>query len=359
MDALRFAAAAFITLYHFGAEEAPLPLGEIHPVFERGFLATDFFLILSGYILARTYGPRLLAGRMDAGEFLVRRLARIWPAHLLVLGGFVAVVLAAAAAGVALNNPESFRWDGWLRQATFVHAWGFGPEPGWNSASWTLSALVVCYALFPFVWRLLASLPPTGALAFGVGSLALADLAARSFGADLYSLSPAIGLGRGVPLFLLGVAAARFGIAHPPSPALAWTLGLGGAAALTVSQAAPGWGFVSMLALAAIILAAGAHVPRRPSKRVEQAAAISFALFITHNLLGLIYFKALALLPLELDGAAAWAVWAAVFPASLLGAFVFHHWIDTPIQAWLKPRLRASGAAGASSSPGPALVPVP
>jgi peptidoglycan/LPS O-acetylase OafA/YrhL len=339
LDALRFAAAAFITLYHFGVEEAPRPLGELFPVLERGYLGTDFFLLLSGYILARAYGPRLRAGQVGAGGFFVRRLARIWPAHLIILCGFAAVVLAAAVAGVGFNNPQAFTWDGLLRQAALVHAWGLGDEPGWNSATWTLSALVVCYALFPLMWRALMALSPWQALAGGVLALAVADLTARAFGADLYTLAPAIGVARGLPLFLLGAAVARFGAARPPSPRLAWTLGLGGTAVLVASQMAEGWTWAAMLALAAIILAAGTHAPRQPSKTVAEAARISFALFITHNLVGLVWFKGLMLLPWTLSGSVAWALWALIFPICLGAALVFDRWIDAPIQAWIKPRL--------------------
>lgn len=35
LDVLRFAAGSLIILYHF-REAAPLPLGQIHPVFDRG-----------------------------------------------------------------------------------------------------------------------------------------------------------------------------------------------------------------------------------------------------------------------------------------------------------------------------------
>jgi peptidoglycan/LPS O-acetylase OafA/YrhL len=164
-------------------------------------------------------------------------------------------------------------------------------------------------------------------------------MTARGFDADLYTLAPAVGVARGLPLFLLGAAVARFGAARPPSPRLAWTLGLGGTAVLVASQMAEGWTWAAMLALAAIILAAGTHAPRQPSKTVAEAARISFALFITHNLVGLVWFKGLMLLPWTLSGSAAWALWALIFPICLVAALVFDRWIDAPIQAWIKPRL--------------------
>ena len=72
---LRFAAGSLIILYHF-REAAPLPLGQIHPVFDRGFLLTNFFIIDSGYVLARIYGERLASGGIDVGAYARQRLLR-------------------------------------------------------------------------------------------------------------------------------------------------------------------------------------------------------------------------------------------------------------------------------------------
>ena len=41
LDLLRFAASLLIVVYHFSAE-GPWPLESLHPVFLRGYLATDF-----------------------------------------------------------------------------------------------------------------------------------------------------------------------------------------------------------------------------------------------------------------------------------------------------------------------------
>ena len=55
LDVLRFLAALFILLFHYGSN-APRDLETIVPVFRQGWLATDFFLMLSGYVLSRAYG---------------------------------------------------------------------------------------------------------------------------------------------------------------------------------------------------------------------------------------------------------------------------------------------------------------
>ena len=77
----------FVVLFHFG-DEAPIPLHALHSVWERGYLATDFFLMLSGFVLARAYGvvpPWLLeaaiwlttATTVASGAAYVRSVA--WP----------------------------------------------------------------------------------------------------------------------------------------------------------------------------------------------------------------------------------------------------------------------------------------
>src|SRR3712207_5722681 len=82
LDLLRFLAAGFIVLYHYEAY-APARFQDIHEALTRGYLGTDFFLMLSGYVLGRAYGPRL--DRVGPTGFLIRRVARVWPGHLIVL----------------------------------------------------------------------------------------------------------------------------------------------------------------------------------------------------------------------------------------------------------------------------------
>lgn len=353
LDALRFAAAAFITLYHFGQDEAPRPLGDFVPAFERGYLATDFFLLLSGYILARTYGPRLLSGRTETGAFMVRRVARLWPAHAVVLGAYLLVVGGAALAGVGLNHPEAFSLERFVPQLFLVHAWGLGAQLGWNSATWTLSALLICYAVFPSLWLGLSRLKPTTALIVGVGVLLAADLLARGLGLELYTLDPALGVARALPLFVLGAAAARFSQGNALPEVRALLTGATAATVLVACESSGGPGLISMLALAGLVLAAGAHAPGRGSRLVSQAAAVSFALFLTHNLVGLVWFKAPSLLPWSLAEPLLWVWWTMGLAATVAAAFAFHRWVDTPLQAWLKPRLPTPSA----SRPAPAAAP--
>lgn len=76
LDALRGVAALGVALFHFFPGWA-------------GYLAVDFFFVLSGFILSHgyLYGPR----QLSLSEFLVHRLARLYPLHVYALGVFVVV----------------------------------------------------------------------------------------------------------------------------------------------------------------------------------------------------------------------------------------------------------------------------
>lgn len=69
------------------------------PCSGAGYLATDIFLILSGFVLGRAYGGQILAGRVTLFGFLKKRLTRLWPAQLIVLAVMGLIVLAAEMAG--------------------------------------------------------------------------------------------------------------------------------------------------------------------------------------------------------------------------------------------------------------------
>jgi peptidoglycan/LPS O-acetylase OafA/YrhL len=350
LDALRFLAAAFIVLYHYESQ-APVLFESLHPALTRGYLGTDFFLMLSGYVLGRTYGPRLAQGRISPLAFLLRRYARVWPAHAVVLAGFAAVVLVASALGVALNNPEAFQWGALPWHALLMQSWGLNVPYGWNTPSWSLSALVLCYAAFPLMWPLLARLPGTVAVLLGALALLSVELAALQQGLHFFDLEGQYGVLRALPLFFFGAALARYGAPQGLTLAGARIAVLGAAALFFALQLVGRFDLASMLLLGVVILCAGAKASPKRSQLVARAAQLSFALYITHSLAGTLWFRGLGfVLPggvADSGGLMGWGLWVLAFPIALVFAAVFDRLVDTPIQDWLKPRLdgrpRAAG----------------
>lgn len=353
LDALRFAAALLIVLYHYGSE-APVVLADLHPVFSRGYLATDFFLILSGFVLGRAYGGQILSGSISVVAFLGKRLTRLWPAQLIILAAMLFVVSMAQLIGQQPDHPANFTPLGLIMQALMVQAWGVTGGGGWNHPSWSLSALVVCYAAFPLAWRWISRMTsPAALLALGLATVMIGDLfCLRVFHHAIYDLDFSLGVVRAAPLFLLGVCIARVVETGAPSVLVARLVAGLALASLVMLQIAGRMDLPSIVAIAAVVLGLGRLPVLRPSRLVEEGAKLSFALFVTHALTGLVWFGGLDVL--EARQALApwlqWTLWALSLPAALVVAGLFHHYVDEPIQAWLARR----GLARRTSDDAPA-----
>jgi len=344
LDALRFFAAFFMVIYHY-AEQAPVSLFSLHPALGRGYLATDFFLMLSGYVLGRAYGDRVAKRQVGDREFLLKRFARVWPSHLVMLAGFVALILATTLIGVAPQNPQWFQWSQLPAQALLVQAWGFDGPSGWNTPTWTLSALIFCYAAFPVLWRGFAAIrSPWIALAVGVAIFVAVDLACRSWlGQSSYRLALKYGVIRALPLFLIGVLIARLGREVVVSPRVADALGAAAIAGVVSLNLIGAFDYASLTLLAVLIFAAGASA-RKDWGWAKTAGRVAFALYLTNQFVGVTWFGAqhVAAGKLGLNDTALWLTWALAFPAAVAFAALFERFVDGPLQAWVKPRVEMS-----------------
>lgn len=348
LDALRFIVASLIILHHFQGA-GPVAMAEHwHPVFERGgFLLTNFFIIDSGYVLMRVYGGSLAGGRMSAGDFFLKRYLRVLPAHLIMGLSLVALIGVGGALGFAPRAPEWFRWDQLPAQLTLTQAFGVPGGLGWNAPSWSISALIGCYLAFPWILKGLVRLGPWTVLALGAGLYLIANqLTWALLGYPVYQMPMGFGFIRALPLFFLGMALAWFAQKVWIAPKLAGWAGIGAALMLAFVQYFDKHALVSLVCISAIILAAGAVPTPRPSKWVEKAAQVSFAMFISNEVVRIAWFGVanVMITKFALPVAAQWAVWVAGVAAAFVFAFLFHVLVDAPIQdrirAWLKGRSR-------------------
>jgi peptidoglycan/LPS O-acetylase OafA/YrhL len=340
---MRFFAALFIVVYHY-ADDAPVALARLSPVFTEGWIATDFFLMLSGYVLARAYGERIAQGLMSAGEFVGKRVLKLWPAHAAMLVALALIVEGARLLGASQGHSVGYEWTWFPAHLLWMQAWGIGAPPGWNMPTWSLSALVVCYALFPLIWRRIASASRLTAMSGGLLILFAAAGLAAAIHLRLADLPLQIGVLRAIPLVLFGAVIARLGPVLPAFASGAARAWLGGAllvaAAATLAELTVG----ALLLIGAGIACIGSITPRRPWVWAEKAASVSFALFITHFVSGELYYYGFARLAgPHLPGWAQWPLWAGAFGFAVLAAVAFQRFVDRPLQAglnWLVERIR-------------------
>lgn len=212
LTALRGLAALWVVLYHFSVQCLPRLDAVPHSyLIHKGYLAVDFFFMLSGFVMTHVY-HRAFAESVARNyrSFLIARVARIYPLHLLVLLLFVATVLAAQFSTGGL--PHSLRdapWQGPYSVGAFVanvlmlQGLNAG-EWSWNYPAWSISVEFMAYLIFPFalplIWRASGAAKATAGLAI-VALLALLALVTHD---NFDQWDGPITLLRCLPEFILG-----------------------------------------------------------------------------------------------------------------------------------------------------------
>lgn len=341
LDALRFVAALFVVVFHFG-DAAPVSLQAMHGFLGRGYLATDFFLILSGFVLAKAYGAAVASRKVSLARFWLKRLARCYPTHIITLAVLVVMVLVAGALGIQATNEGRFDLSGLPAQILLLHAFGLGGGH-WNIPSWTISTLLICYAFFPMLWRAMLrinsvwlSLGLAVAIIVGSNALSLALLGQQQF-----SLPFQWCMFRAAPLFLVGLTLARAVQTGRWTAGSARIVGFGGGAVLLANAVLVGPDLINILAICAIIIGCGASPVTQPIPGAEWGAKVSFCLFMIHTITGAVWFDVVEPLAARLHPAVesvaweAWAMWFSALVCTVIAADLYNRFIDEPIQTWI------------------------
>lgn len=97
LNGLRGVAALMVICYHVFEAFATSPINQ---KFNHGYLAVDFFFILSGFVIGYAYDDRWKT--MKIKDFIIRRLIRLHPM----------VIMGAILGAVAFYIQGSAKWDG-------------------------------------------------------------------------------------------------------------------------------------------------------------------------------------------------------------------------------------------------------
>ena len=145
----RLLAALMVMLYHFCAF-GPQAYREFALKAEVFTALLDLFFIVSGFLIWVHYARRL-NGFGSYWAFLLRRLARLYPLHLLTLGIFCIAWLIVSVAGLQVELTDYYSFPELGRQLLLVNAWGFSDGLAFNFVSWSLSAEWFCYLTLPVI----------------------------------------------------------------------------------------------------------------------------------------------------------------------------------------------------------------
>ena len=369
LTALRAFAALLVVLFHFADRTAP-GSGLHTTLIGHGQLGVDVFFVLSGFILAHVYLARVEAGRFAHGEFLVNRLARLYPMHLLMLAVAIANGWLSMHRGLPVEvygpplgiDPSTGGGFGrhLLSNLLLLQAWGADNGHYFNAVSWSISAEGFAYLLFPAIAGVAllfgkkSSLRLISAVLFYVCCETLAQVV---LGAGLNDLSWRYGIARILPEFALGVAFYGFGLTKPmPAATLRWlTPAVIAQALLMMASGAPVALMPPVFGLVIMLLAncerEGVVPPAWLLKPSVYLGEISYSTYMLHLLLGKIYFNALSRLAgYDPHALPAWQAVLAIVPMILASAVTFHL-IEQPGRRLLKTALQPLLAAQPKAAP--------
>lgn len=155
LTSLRGIAAMAVVMTHFSATAQRHAAVNIPSLVPHGYLAVDLFFVLSGFIMCYTYLDSFRRNGMGAyGDFLIKRVARIVPLNLVVLGLFlIAGEVSLRLIGENIIYVADNLWTDVLANAFMLQGLGIGRNL--NGPSWSISTEFAAYFLFPLFLTLI------------------------------------------------------------------------------------------------------------------------------------------------------------------------------------------------------------
>ncbi|MCM1110332.1 MAG: acyltransferase [Clostridium sp.] len=359
LDGLRGVAALMVIFYHFGEGFATSPVDQ---QINHGYLAVDFFFVLSGFVIGYAYDGRWKKG-MTAGDFLLRRVIRLQP--MVIVGVLLGVV------SFAIQGCE--KWDGTPVSTTAIilslifgllmlpslpgtlpDVRGYGEMFPLNGPSWSLFFEYigsVFYALFlhRFSTRWLVAFTALSGLVLAAASIGNASGAFHiGFGWTAADYGFWLGLARMTFSFSVGLLMSRNFRPRRIRGAF-WVCTALIVALLSVPYVGPGepsvangiYDAVCTLLLFPLIVyigASGQTTDRRSGQICEFLGQISYPVYIVHYpFMYLFYFWLWNTHP---DSSQTIPVMVAMVPAVILVAWLSLKYYDEPLRTRLAARLR-------------------
>jgi len=316
-----------VVVFHFTAGRFSSELGPLPSfVYNMGPLAVSWFFVLSGFIIAHNY-PTLVTNQ-ERRNFLVLRIARLWPVHavILTLGLFLRLYHP--------NGP-------WLLfQYTMTQSWSLNADiaQGYNGPAWSISCeffFYIAYVAMVAPWRWLRIMVVAGLMMAAVLPLTYGQIDPSAIGTATYNYfvfefppSRLIEFAAGVALCrfkirvpqVIGLVAAGTVFSEPVSNmAMRELLIVIGGGALIASLARDGW---LSRALSFPLLVIGGE--------------ISYSIYMSHEVINAV------ILP-HIKGWGLLETFCLVTSATLLASALLFYFVEAPCRDFVKSRLKPRG----------------
>ncbi len=144
LDGWRGICALLVAIYHFNTNTA----FSFSTPMRHSFLFVEFFFLLSGFVLCHAYGDSIRQGR-DLLYFAAKRVARLWPLHIVLLLSLVPIALAQHwLLGI---DDARFSVAGFAANLLLIQALGIFDNDTWNFVAWSISVELYTCLLFAAV----------------------------------------------------------------------------------------------------------------------------------------------------------------------------------------------------------------
>jgi peptidoglycan/LPS O-acetylase OafA/YrhL len=171
IDTFRGLAAILVILCH--VPDSGLLAG--NQVIAHGYMAVDFFFVLSGFVMSHSYLNKI-SDFSSAKNFTIKRFRRIYPLHLFTLLVFLCFETTRFIVNeyfVKLSTPpfDHCSFATFIGNLTLTHSMGLFDHLSWNIPSWSISVefyTYIAWALMLIVfrkrlaWMAIVSLPFIG-----------------------------------------------------------------------------------------------------------------------------------------------------------------------------------------------------
>lgn len=139
---------------------------------DKGWLGVDLFFILSGFVISLVHQAEFSQFSPNRiKRFLLLRLARVYPAHLVTTAILIPIYLAAHILFQYVSPKDAFAWSKLALSLLLIHGWGLPDSEGWNLPSWSVSSEWFAYLFFPFASPLIVRFRSILSATLGVFSI--------------------------------------------------------------------------------------------------------------------------------------------------------------------------------------------
>ncbi|CAH7217580.1 Acyltransferase family protein [Vibrio chagasii] len=140
LDAFRGLAALMVAIYHLKVIGVVSEL----TIVKNSSLFVEFFFVLSGFVIAYSYGDRIKSYKQFK-DFSIKRFARVWPLHFFMMVLFIPFVIANLTLGIDLG--ERFSLYSFLSSFFLVQSFTMVSD-SWNVTAWSISTEFYTYLIF-------------------------------------------------------------------------------------------------------------------------------------------------------------------------------------------------------------------